>query len=244
MTGFFVVFVVAAGYGYWLEDPVIAGFGTFAVALYLVVNLLVITPIKMWSESQEHIDRLKGRLRPRLRLVFQPDVLPYLQRLTAKKQYGTKNPISIMVTHRILRVGIINESDGVIRNVRVVLESFARVEGDSVKPAETSEPILIEHAMNVMGRDRKSGFVSVAPSHDGKPTAFVDVVDQHTSAMATDGEYMFLQYAASVEAPIKSFGTYRFTLRVEGGGTASRAVFEVWATPEHKAIQLRPYSVA
>jgi hypothetical protein len=236
MGGFFVLFVSAAGYGALVNNEQLAWVGTTAAVAYIVLHLLMFGPVKMWSESQDRIESLEGRLKPRLRLVFHPDRLPYLQEFRVEE-------VGHVVKHRLFRVGIQNDSDVVIRNVRVVLESFTQIlANDETFPASVESHVLIEHALNVMGLGRKSGLVDVAPGRG--PTAFVDVVDQTSYDTNPHGDWMCIEYATNIRTSIFSRGTYRLTLRVEGGGTSSVQAFDVGATLQKRPIEMRPCGIS
>jgi hypothetical protein len=167
VVAFAVLMASVFGLGSVTKDPRVIAFGLYVAALYVAAQLFIASPWAMWDDARRKIGELEERLTPRLRLVFTPDELPYLQELDILE--GDKS-----VTHRTYRVGIQNDSAVVIPAVRVVLESFGVIDEGQVVPAQPHQPALLEHALNVMGLDEKHGLVSVAPGD--RPTAFVDVM--------------------------------------------------------------------
>jgi hypothetical protein len=244
MIGFVLLFLVAAGYGRAINDDYLAWSFSLAAVAYVAFHLALVTPQRMWTESQAALRNLEDRQKPRLRIVFEPDALPYLQHFLTNEG-NTERPV--LVRHRIYRVGILNESTVTIRRVRVVLESFEQITGaagaEGIIQAGPDHPVLIEHAFSVMGLDHKHGLVDVAPSQHGKPTAFVNIVDQFMNSDGTEGDFMYFKYGTPVSVPLFTRATYRIGLRVEGAGTASHGVFEINATLARRAIEMRPYSV-
>ena len=130
--GFAVALGIAFGYEYLSEDPSISRWLAFAALAYAGVLLLVITPQRMWVNSQENVKKLEDLAKPNLRIVFEPDTPPYLQEVFLGQ------PVHAAWERRY-RIGIRNESSQVIRNVRVVLESFQQLFEGEVRPADSSD---------------------------------------------------------------------------------------------------------
>jgi hypothetical protein len=125
------------------------------------------------------------------------------------------NRTGVHFIERRYRVGIRNESSIVIPNVRVVLESVEYHSGDEISGPTPEHPLLIEHALNVMGLDDKHGRVDVAPGD--RPTAFVDVIAQ-TLHDDENGDWMSPCYASGHYTTMFTRGKYVFGLRADGGG--------------------------
>lgn len=232
-----VALLVAAlfGYGAIADDPLWSSIGVAVAAVYLAVRFFVMTPMAMWNDAQGKLIDFHDRLEPRLTLVFDPDRPPFLQELYVQP----KN--SAPIYERRYRVGVRNDSSVVVRNVRVVLESFEMPHQDGAIPLTPNQAVFIEHALNVMGRDNKNGLVDVAPGDT--PTAFIDVVVQDIDPTTQKGDYMSPAYASKLWSDLFSRGTYILGLRVEGGGYSSRAKFIVDATIEDRRIKMRPYAL-
>jgi hypothetical protein len=149
------------------------------------------------------------------------------------------NRTGVHFIERRYRVGIRNESSIVIPNVRVVLESVEYHSGDEISGPTPEHPLLIEHALNVMGLDDKHGRVDVAPND--RPTAFVDVIAQ-TLHDDESGDWMSPCYASGHYTTMFTRGKYVFGLRADGGGTFSRSRFVIEATLEDRRIRMLPYN--
>jgi hypothetical protein len=59
------------------------------------------------------------------------------------------------------RVGIRNDSTAIIRHVRVVVEAGTYIGNGQPVRRDPTQPVLIEHALNVMGIDEKHGKVDL-----------------------------------------------------------------------------------
>jgi hypothetical protein len=209
------------GYAWLAEEPTIQWAFSRAIVGYLAMLIFVSTPWSMWNDAQAERARYEERLKPKLSIVFDPTVRPYCQ-VVPRTEAG--EPLQLV---RIFRVGVRNESDTVIRDVRVVIESLDIVlDGQTISPEET-HPGLLEHALNVMGVDAKSGRTDVAPG--GRPTAYFDVVS-HPSERTAEGEdevsaYVWPCYASGHVEALAVDLEWRFMLRVEGGGTFANHSF-------------------
>jgi hypothetical protein len=230
VVAFIVLMASAVGLGWIAEDARLITLGLYVAVVYVASQLFIASPWAMWDDACRKIADLEESLKPRLKLVFKENELPYLQELDLFEHDQS-------VTHRTCRVGIQNDSDVVIPNVRVVLESFGQVLDGEVVPAKPDQPALIGHALNVMGLDEKHGLVSVAPGD--RPTAFVDVMGQWFTKENPDGDWMSPCYASGHRPILFARMTFMLGLRVEGGGTFSRASFSVGATLENRRIVMR-----
>lgn len=238
VVGLLIVVASAFGYGIYAEDPAVVKWSAVAGAGYIALLLFVVTPRRMWRDSQVEIAEYKERLKPQLSFVFQPDTVPYLNHFPL---YQGQITIGKM---RLWRVGIRNDSALVIKRVRVVIESitFFRDDGTAV-PASVDTPIVLEHALNVMGRDKKSGLISLSPGD--RPTAFVDFVEQKISE---DGkkpsQWMSPCYATGHRTLISARHKWIMTLRMEGGGSYRRASFVIEGSDKLPLITVRPHGLA
>lgn len=124
--------------------------------------------------------------------------------------------------------------------MRVVLESCEVKHAGKLLPQTPEQPIFIEHALNIMGLDNKHGLVDVAPGD--RPTAFADVVSQDIDPTTGVGDRMSPCYASGHFSGLLSRSHFILGLRVEGGGTFSRARFFVGATLEKRRIEMTSYS--
>ena len=199
--------LIAFGYGRFVDDPAVAKYIAGGTILYLAISLFVISPWLMWNKSQREIATFRERLRPRLSLVCDQDKAPYCQ-LQRVPKLGPAT---------ILRVGILNESDAVIKDVRVVVESFEFLTADGQSPATTSNILPVEHALRVMGRDdAKDGLTDVMPGD--RPTAFVDLAMQATPIGQPPSKTTYILYAAQLDVSVNAEPGCLVTLRVEYGG--------------------------
>lgn len=228
-----IAFVVTAfGVRYFDEHPTAMQWVATVVLLFVVLELCVVTPWRMWRDSQHRVRELEALAEPRLEIVFHPDKPPYLQELHI--QVNGK-----LVVDRRYRIGLKNVSSQVIRNVRVVLESFEQLYDGKLRSTTTDQPIFLEHALGIMGREEKHGFVDVAPGD--RPTAFADVIEQTLNTERTSGDWMSPCYASGIRTTLFSRGTFVFVLRVEGGGSYARERFKVGATLEDRPIAMSSY---
>jgi hypothetical protein len=141
---------------------------------------------------------------------------------------------------RLWRVGIMNESAEIIRKVRVVIESVAFIKDGEPIPPSPDQPALLEHALNVMGVDKKTGMVNLSPGDT--PTAYIDVVQQLTIPGKEPDRWMSLCYATGHRTPMTASGKWIVGLRAEGGGTYCRARFAIESN-ERNEIVLKPYGL-
>jgi hypothetical protein len=222
-----VALLVAFGYEAAREPAFVRAVAWFGV-LYILGLLLTLTPQRMWIQAQRRIHELEEQAKPQLQLIFEPDKPPFLQEVN---DGAAGNP-----WERRYRVGIRNDSSQVIRDVRVVLESFDQLIDGELHPTQFDQPIFIEHALNIMGRDNSEGLVDVAPGD--RPTAYADVIAQRLNSDRTEGDWMSPCYPGTLGTAIFSRATFVFVLRVEGGGTFSRARFKVEATLENRLITM------
>jgi hypothetical protein len=234
VVGFALTLLAVLGYGWMREEPRLVEAGLYGSVVFILTRLLVLTPWSMWNEAQQTITCMEDRAKPKLRLVLHRDRLPFVQELLVDERGQN-------VRHRTWRVGIQNDSNVVIPNVRVVLQSFEvhDAQGNLVG-ATPDQPALLEHALNVMGFDNKTGFVDVAPGD--RPTAYVDVVGQWFTSDNVHGDWMSPCYASGHRTILFARNTYVLGLRVEGGGSSDSAKYVVDATLERRRIDMRPYN--
>jgi hypothetical protein len=235
MIGLLVFVLIALGYGVVTSDPAVTRFGAVCALGYVALLMLVVTPWQMWRDSQATIIQYRERLRPRLSFVFEPDVPPYLARFVLKV------PGRLDRIVRLYRVGIRNDSAEIIRRVRVVIESIAYIKDGNAVPPSPDQPALIEHALNVMAIDKKTGTVSLSPGD--RPTAYIDVVEQFTPEGAQPEQWMSLCYATGHRTPMHARGRWILGLRAEGGGTYCRARFVIDGSEMAKDIVMSPYGL-
>jgi hypothetical protein len=142
--------LVLLGYDWLADEPSTRVVLISALFAYLAVQVLVTSPWSMWDDAKTEIAAYRDRLTPRLSLVFDEKVPPFHQ------VHITQDVPLIQL--RQFRVGVRNESDAVIKGVRVVLESLTPYySSDSPLHSGPEQPGLIEHPLNVMGSDKKSG---------------------------------------------------------------------------------------
>lgn len=235
VLGLGVILVSALGLDAYRQDASLGRWAAVAAGLYLAVMLLFVTPFRMWHSLRRELEGMEAGAKPHLVFEFEPDKLPYLQ-----EQLLTDSGDKPYLDRRF-RVGIRNDSSRVIPNVRVVLESFHQLLDSSLRPATPEQPVYLEHALNIMGRDDKHGLVDVAPGD--RPTAFADVIVQTMNSSGTEGDWMSPCYASGHFTMLFSRSDFVLGLRVEGGGTFSRARFKVGATLEDRKIAFVPYPV-
>jgi hypothetical protein len=232
LVRFALLLLTILGFGWIKNEPLITVLGLSAAVFYLLLRFCVFTPMSMWQDATSAIAEYKDQNTPRLRLVFRPEKLPYIQEQRLVES-------GHVYTDRRYRVGIQNDSGIVIQNVRVVLETFHQLYDDgTLHEAKPDQPVLIEHALNIMGWDTKTGLVDVAPGD--RPTAFVDVVVQPVGDDGT-GDWMSPCYASGHLTMIFSRASFVLGLRVEGGGTRNRAQFEIGATLENRRMVMIPF---
>lgn len=211
---FALVLMAITGFGWLSDEPRAVAGGLALAAIYLVAQFLVFTPARMWDDSTRALAELRDRLRPRVSLTFDPDSIPYQQ------HFGMADGRVC----RLHRIGLRNESAAIIRHVRVVVERVCVLHDGKPVDLATTSPLPLEHALNVMGLDRKDGYANLAPGP--RPTAYVDVVEQF-SADGKPGATFSLCYANRFRAPLRlDQGPWVITLRVEGGNAFAHAQFQ------------------
>jgi hypothetical protein len=213
LVKFAILLFFVAGLGWLVDQPALNALGLMVAGLYLMARVLVITPAEMWDDATRTIAGFKDRLRPRLSVVFKPSDLPYQQHF----------PMADGRICRLHRIGIQNESAAVIRNVRAVVEAVVFVSNGEQFQLATTSPLPLEHALNVMGLDRRSGFFDLAPGP--RPTAYVDLVEQWASSGRPEPRFS-LCYANRFRSPLQlDVGPWVITVRVEGGRAFAHAQF-------------------
>lgn len=240
MAGLLIILVTAIGYGAVFNEPSVAKWSAIIAVAYVGMLLAIVSPWQMWRDSQTEIAQFKERLRPRLAFVLEPDATPYVALFKVTRD-EVGRPVDREI--RLCRIGIRNDSAVIIKKVRVVLESTSFIVADKDPvPAQPSSPALIEHALNVMGIDRKDGRVDVAPGD--RPTAYIDVVEQFENNRGEPDSWISLCYSTGHRTPMYARAKWVLTLRVEGGGTYARQRFVIESTEDAKSIELRPYGHA
>jgi hypothetical protein len=236
MIGLAVFLVIAGGYGALTQDAKVARYGAYAALGYVALLMLVISPWQMWRDARAAIASYRERLTSRLSFVFEPDVPPYVQVFQVATSDGVARQI------KLCRIGIRNDSDLIIRRVRVVVETVDWIL-DGKRGATTPEQgVLVEHALNVMGIDRKSGGVNLSPGD--RPTAFVDVAEQWDHPDGRPESYMSPCYATRHRTPVSLGARSKWVLglRAEGGGTYCRTKVSIDVSASGR-MEMRPYSL-
>ncbi len=169
-----------------------------------------------------------------LRLRCEADTLPYVQELYQQEVDD------LAIKRRVCRIGVVNDSRAVVPDVRVMLESLTS--GRPLRAATPEPPVVLEHALKVMGIDNKTGRVDVLPGD--LPTAFFDVAVQDVdTGTGTGGAWWSPCYASGHRLDLPLLTRYVLGLRVEGGGTSLRAGFIIEAvasaTPGQRRITMR-----
>jgi hypothetical protein len=235
MIGLAVLVGTALGYGVLFDKPEIAKLGAVGAVAYLALLVLVLNPWRMWRDSQQTISDYRERLVPRLQFVFEPDVPPYLQ------HFPLRQPARVDQRVRMWRIGVRNVSADVVKRVRVVVESVAFIRDGQPVPASPDAPAPIEHALNVMGIDRKPGTFNVSPGD--LPGMYVDVVEQMTAEGKNPDDWMSLCYASGHRVRILAKAKWVIGLRAEGGGTYCRARVTIEGSAEEPNIVMRLHGV-
>jgi hypothetical protein len=232
LVGFLVLVVGIFGYGWVFDKPEVAGWALYLAGAYLGLMLFVITPWRMWDDSKREIGGFRERLKPRISFVFDPASVPYLQHfpLTVDR---------LVYKVRMYRVGLRNDSAAPIKRARVVVESVDFLIDGVLNPPSTDNPVPVEHALNIMGMDRKDGFVTIAPGD--RPTAYVDFIEQWIQNN-NPSKHFSLCYAVKVRAPLQLLPSWVIGIRAEGAGTYARAKFVVTADASNQ-ITVTPYSL-
>jgi hypothetical protein len=202
---FGLVVLAIMGLGWLSDEPKAVAGGLVLAAVNLVAQFLVFTPAQMWDDSTRAVAELRDRLRPRVSFVFDPETIPYQQ------HFGMTDGRVC----RLHRIGVRNESAAIIKHVRVVVERVCVLDDGKPVDLATTSPLPLEHALNVMGIDRKDGYANLAPGP--RPTLYVDVVEQFSAGGRPDAT-VSLCYANGFRAPLRlDQGPWVITLRVEGG---------------------------
>jgi hypothetical protein len=148
------------------------------------------------------------RHRPKLRFHFAGRVATYYQEAVL---YRDDN---VQVNDRLFRVGVVNDSTDIIRDVHVLLEGCSSPGG---------EAIFLNHRLGVMGREQDS--VDVSPG--AQPTVFFDVVEQQEPIGSSEPGEMFFCYSnLTLRQPLRRIAR-TFTLLVQGGGSDDRINFQL-----------------
>lgn len=234
MVGILLILLTAFGYGWWAAQPTVAKWSAIAAVAYVAVLVFVASPWQMWRDSQRAIADYRERLKPQIRFVFEPDVPPYLHHFTLRESGRVDRRV------RLWRVGLINDSSVVIKDVRVVVESLAYEKG-GVTFERLPEHPPIEHALNIMGFDTKTGNVDLSPGD--RPTVYIDVVQQLKSEKSDPEKWISLCYATGHRVQMFARDRWLIGLRAEGGGTYCRARFAVESSVEQKDITMRSYGL-
>jgi hypothetical protein len=132
------------------------------------------------------------------------------------------------------RIGIRNDSDAVIRRSRVVVESITYYKDGLPVPMSPDAPAPIEHALNVMGIDKKTGYVNLSPGD--RPTAYIDVVEQFIPDGHDPEQWMSLCYATGHRVRMHAGAKWLVGLRAEGGTMFCRATICIEGSEDQKEI--------
>jgi hypothetical protein len=235
VIGLLLIVLTALGYGVVRDDPNVTRMAAIAAIGYVAILMFVVSPWQMWRDAQVTVNGYQERLKPKLSFVYQPDVPPYLQVFVLKQSGALDRQV------RICRIGIRNDSAETIRRVRVAIESVTYIRDGQAVPPDPKQPALIEHALNVMGIDKKSGMVNLSPGD--RPTAYIDVVEQFTPESHPPDQWMSLCYATGHRTPMYTLAKWVIALRAEGGSTYSRAKVSIEASKDNPEIVMRLHSV-
>lgn len=210
---FGLLFTITGAVNEWLdwqtpkEVWVVLAIGAFLIAIF-----------RAFHDVRVDRDRLQDRLRPKLSIAYQEETAPFFEEqllFSGEQQFRDRR----------FRIGIKNESDVVIQDARVVLESCE----------PTQEGVHLEHSFAVMGQMPNSGRFDLAPGD--VPTAYVDVVCEQIPDVLVYGQWYFC-YAAQVSNTISRM-QFTITLRAEGGGTYARKTFVIEPDPETLKLRMK-----
>lgn len=195
--------VAVIGLGAILENRTVAIAGAvLGLAIFLSI-VLVVTPRRMWEDSQKTIREMRARMEPRLALVFVPGVKPYYQQATV-------NANGALYLEHMFRLGIRNDSDVVIEDVRVVIESCD----------PDADFMYIERPLHVMGQNDLRDRCLVSPGD--RPTAYVNFLRDLIAPRVGMPSHLRVMYASETLPNIIPDVAYTMVVRVEGGGTFSK----------------------
>jgi len=211
LKGPFIGMVLAIGSAIWQAST--AGGIDQWIGLPFVAFVVSIAS-SVWSLFREN-RLLKDALEPKLEIVFLPpdyaktpddeiDFRPFLQTLVFGRLPGGGGTM-VKMTDRRYRIGIVNHSKGVVRNVRAVLTD-CRPGANYVFP---------NHRLLAQDTKPPAGEVDVAPSLDGQPTAFFDVVNELHEHDRTPDVFYFCYANEEIRGPVQA-DSYEIKITVTG----------------------------
>jgi hypothetical protein len=172
------------------------------------------------QEARKHVAAYEERLRPKLRLVFGGRVPTYYQESLVIDRSGAT------LNDRLFRVGVVNDSSAVIKDVQVLLEGCSSPGG---------EPVYLKHRLGIMGR--KEDTVDVPPGSE--PSVYADVVEQQELTNAPPGPIFICYSTLNLRAPLSPISR-TMTLVAQGGGTEGKINLQVMRGSDNRlqVIQL------
>jgi hypothetical protein len=225
--------VSAVGIVLTLNDVVDKFLGPYR-PVYLTASLcmFILTVGSALYAQWRQIGALKDQLVPKVKIVFEDrGQRPYLQ----CTQLACSN--DVIAEERHYRIGVRNLGKTEIPRVRAVLERCEPVGSDGFKRIATDH-VYPGQPLHAMGKPNDTDEFLLGVSGE-EPSVYVDVVHDHISSDGSTKMICFAYAATSVPHPSPS-GTYRITIRVEGGGAYDLASFVVERVGKDKVLTMRP----
>lgn len=205
LTAVVLYFLAVVGLGRLLDNNGITVWGSVLGAAAFLSLLLVVTPRRMWEDSQREVRRLEQLTRPKIGMAFVSTAKPYFQ----EKDMGN-------AVERAFRIGIRNDASVVIPATRVVIESCD----------PDVDEVWIERPLHVMGQNDVRDRCDVSPGD--RPTAFVNFIYQTKLKASHAPGSLIIKYASEgLPNRLPAKIDCKMVLRAEGGGTFSKKEFWV-----------------
>jgi hypothetical protein len=201
-------------------EAAVASFALFAASVALLLY-----------RQRNRIIALEALLAPKVQIVFdEGGKRPYLQRqrLLVSEDVGAEE--------WRYRIGIRNLGKTEITRVRAVIESIEPIGSEGFK-RHAKDHIYPGQPLRAMGKPDDTDEFLLGVSGD-EPSVYVDVAHDHLSDEGATGLICFA-YAATHMPNAAMAGTYRITIRVEGGGTYDRRTFLVDREGKEKHLRMR-----
>jgi hypothetical protein len=185
--------------------------------VYAGAALMVIALIRAWHELRVERDALAADRAPKFDIVFAPkndnDDRPYIQTLIFP--VDPRRGHQKMVDRRY-RVGIVSRSSATVPKVRLLLASCT----------PSGNYIHLEHTLLAMNTKPPSGEEDLAPSANGEPTLWFDVVNELAEEGKVPSVFFFCYSNPDISGGVSS-GKFDIELRAEGGNVSVTKKFRI-----------------
>lgn len=218
LAGVVIALLGVIGWSKWTTDATVTEMVTASALWSAAVVFFIVSPWRLWRDSQRQLIDHEERLRPKLVFVHRPLERPYVEEFRVRERGRLARLLQMS------RIGLRNDSTAVIAGVRVVVESSSLVRGGKAVAPSPRSPVTLGRALNISGIDTPDGSFSLAPGDT--PAAYVDVAERtiitEKVTRDEDAKWFSLCYASRARSAMSIDSEWTIGLRADGGGTSAR----------------------